>query len=193
MKKKPVIIALSVVALIAVIYSGSWFYLKNVVWKSHLPADISNFTIEKTANRTYYRSQPDEKYYIYTMSEPSFFNFPWYCTFNVTGSLGTDDDLVVIQDNQQPQYVLYPMSGSDFDYSFVGHLGIDGRIHDFACNINSYSSDDQYPKSAFFLLNSDLTVQNAENLTEQERNLHSKTLPEIQELRDNLFQIFSLQ
>ena len=193
MKKKPVIIILSVAALIALIYTGTWLYLKNFVWKKHLPADISDFTIEKTSNRTYYRSKMDDKYYTYTMSEPRLMDFPWYCAFSAVGSLGTDDDHVITQENGQPQYIIYPMSGSDFDYSFGGHLGIDGRIHTFACNINSYSADDQFPKCALILFNSDLSAQNAEKMNEQERALYNKVLPEIKELRDNLYRVFSLE
>ena len=193
MKKKPVIIILSVAALIALIYIGTWLCLKNFVWMKHLPADISGFTIEKTFNRTYYRSPPDDKYYNYTMSTPSLFNFPWYCTFDAIGGIGTDDEHVIVSENGAVQYIPYPMSGSDFDYSFAGHLGIDGRIHTFACNINSYSSDNQFPKCALILFNSDLSAQNAENMNEQERALYSKVLPEIKELRDNLYRVFSLE
>ncbi|MBR3044429.1 MAG: hypothetical protein IKI45_08105 [Oscillospiraceae bacterium] len=193
MKKKPVIIVVSIAAGIAIIYCFAWAYLKHFVWMPHLPADITEYTVEKSFARTYYRSPPDDKYYNYTISTPGLFNFPWYCSFNVISGIGTDDEHVLVSEDGSVQYIPFPMSGSDFTYSFGGHLGLNGKINLYVCSVNSYSYDDQFPKSAFFLFNHELELEETANYTEQEIALYHRTKPELENLRDNMNKLFSLQ
>ena len=110
----------------------------------------------------------------------------------MNGSLGTDDEHVIVSENGAVQYISYPTSGSDFDYSFGGHLGLNGKINCYVCSVNSYAHDDQYPKSAFFLLNHELELKEARKTTDQELALYRQIKPELEELRDNMNKLFSL-
>lgn len=191
MKKKPLIIILSVAAGITLLYSGIWLFYKNYIWMSHVNGN-SVLKSEKNGllgGQSYY-VEADDKYNHYAFKIPSFGSFCCYCSAG--SSLAVDKSSGVVDEEGSTGYQTVNASGSPFDYMMIAEFGMNGLIKCYKFNVCPMPAQEQYPDAAFFRLDENAELLNSDGLSEKELKLYHASKDEMSEFIKKTNELFNI-
>ena len=190
MKKKPLIITLSVAALILLIYTGAWMYCLHFIWLPHLPDQSKIDRVETEKAWTYYYLKEDEDGYLFRMLVPSFSGFLGsHCVLDAVSCMainetdGNDD----FETGSRYREVI-----SNFSFIVACPLNSKCEIKSFGFVVNAAVPDDDCAAAACFNISPDLELENKEELTAAELKLYQAVLPEIERVCKKFHELFSV-
>lgn len=190
MKKKPLIITLSVAALLALMYTGAWLYCRHFIWLPHLPDQSKIDRVETEKAWTYYYLKEDEDGYLFRMLVPSFSGFLGsHCVLDAVSCIVINDTDQSGDDETGNHHIA---EISDFSFTAACPLNFKGEIRSFGFVVNAAVSDDDCAAAAYFDISPDMELENEEELTVAELKLYQAVLPEIERVCKKFHELFSV-
>ena len=194
MKKKPLIVALSVVAGIVLVYCASWFFFYNAICKPLIPTELTGFMVEENDYTKHTRYTCDENGYSYTLNIPHFGRYS--CFVQVTSNL------IMPSPDEIEQYSLSEEdaqakleSGSKFMYSLRIPIGWNGKMRSISVNSSVLSEEDipKYGMGMLFAYDTNGEMKGKDDLSNQELEMYREANEEIQEIIQDTKRIFSIR
>ena len=190
MKKKPVMIILSVAALITLIYTGTWLYCKHFIWLPHLPDQSKIDYVETIGAYTYYNLKIDEDGYFYRMLVPTFTGFlGGRCSVDAVSVIQLEDMPVNENGETENRRVT---ERSNLAFTVGCPLNLTGKIKAYHFMINATFPDDDCASVAYFIISPDMELNNKDELSAPELKLYQKSLPEMEKVCKKFHELFSV-
>lgn len=197
MKRKPIIIVLSVLFSSVLLYCGVWFCYYQFVWMPHVRNAAQTLTAEKDDSKkeTKYYVPKDELGDTYYISIPSFGSFN--CYVSSYPSIVTDGSMPMVDENGNTTYATYIQNGCPFWCEMSACLGADGSVKEYQFDIKPYPApadfeSSPYAQSALLLVSADGKLLNETALSKKELAIYQDAHSEIVRLIDQTNSIFQL-
>ena len=194
MKKKSLIIILSIIICIPAIYFGTWLFFKQFVWMPHVKNATEKLTEKKDAatGETTYHTEADSLGDHYYISIPRIGIFD--CHIANYPSIIVDNSSAIQDERGNTLYNSYLENGSDFRVLIMGRFSYDGSIQKYKCDVDRFSSSQtsEHSDNAFFIIGSDGTLINEVELSNKELQLYEDAKDEITRIINKSNEIFSI-
>ena len=182
-KKKSIIIiiAISLLVIGALVYSGLWFYYYNVVCLPNMPAESYGVTIYGSSK--YDTSGTNEgQYSEYLFRIPQFGNF--HCSYHTHVDVKKPNaDSIVIPTPVPDENGITPRNNycPYYSVSMVAPLGMNGKYNNYSISIS-----DGVASGAYFKLDSNGEFLNPDEVSEYGVQLYNETRTAIFEFIDSV-------